>query len=83
MILLQDSMPYSTGKAESFFDGKSSTFSSQIKKLTDSEEEIICHNLNVEEIWKRRLIGASLRLSHDQNRFAEGYSLSITPYVRE
>jgi hypothetical protein len=58
MIVLQDSIPYSTGEAESFFDGKSSTFSNQIKKVTDSEEKIICHNLNVEEIWKKRLIGA-------------------------
>jgi hypothetical protein len=58
MIVLQDSIPYSTGEAESFFDGKSSTFSNQIKKMIEGEEKIICHNLYVEEIWKKRLIGA-------------------------
>jgi hypothetical protein len=51
--------------------------------VIDSEEEIIYHNLNVEEIWKKRHIGASSRMSYDQNRFAEGYCPSITPYVRE
>jgi hypothetical protein len=51
--------------------------------VIEGEEEIIYRNLNVEEIWKKRHIGASLRMSYDQNRFAEGYGPSITPYVRE
>lgn len=47
------------------------------------EVEVMSHNLNVEEIWKKGLIGASLRKSHDQNQFAEGYSPSITSSIRE
>jgi hypothetical protein len=51
--------------------------------MTATEVEIISHNLNVEEIWKKGLIGIRLRKSHDQNQFAEEYSPSITSSIRE